>query len=46
MTPRLASFRPQDFDPEALIELIKALVKVDEHLIPPPPCSLYMRPTL
>jgi branched-chain amino acid aminotransferase len=35
-----------DFDADALIELIMALVKLDEHLIPPPPCALYMRPTM
>jgi branched-chain amino acid aminotransferase len=40
------TFRVQDFDPDALIELISKLVKIDEHLIPPPPCALYMRPTL
>ena len=36
----------QDFDPEAMIELIRQLVKLDEHLIPPPPNALYIRPTM
>lgn len=35
------------FEPEALIELIKQLVKLDEHFIPSDPgCSLYIRPTM
>lgn len=36
----------QDFDAEAMIELIRQLVKLDEHLIPPPPNALYIRPTM
>ncbi|CED84012.1 branched-chain amino acid aminotransferase ii [Phaffia rhodozyma] len=34
------------FNQEAVISLIKTLVKEDEHLIPPPPYSLYIRPTM
>lgn len=36
----------QDFDAESMIELIRQLVKLDEHLIPPPPNALYIRPTM
>lgn len=34
------------FDPEALESLIQTLVKLDEKFIPPPPYSLYIRPTM
>ncbi|KAL7414229.1 aminotransferase [Mrakia frigida] len=34
------------FEPEALISLIQTLVKLDEKFIPPPPFSLYLRPTM
>ncbi|KAJ9093556.1 hypothetical protein QFC21_006397 [Naganishia friedmannii] len=41
-----ARVRLPDFDGEELIKLIKKLIEVDQHMIPPPPYALYIRPTM
>ncbi|KAI5449543.1 branched-chain-amino-acid transaminase bat2 [Naganishia albida] len=41
-----ARVRLPDFDADELIKLIKKLIEVDQHMIPPPPHALYIRPTM
>ncbi|KAJ9116515.1 hypothetical protein QFC24_006748 [Naganishia onofrii] len=41
-----ARVRLPDFDGDELIKLIKKLIEVDQHMIPPPPHALYIRPTI